>query len=44
MMYRTLAEFYGNGGIWNNTVNVLRLKEPYSPLLTMKIKLAHTSR
>jgi hypothetical protein len=44
MMYKTLAEIYGQGGIWNNTVNVIKLREPYEPWLTMKVKLRHTSR
>lgn len=44
MMYKTLADVYGQGGIWNNTVHVVRIRDPYEPLLTMKVRLKHTSR
>jgi len=44
MMYRTLAEGYNIGGIWNNAVHVVKVKENYKPLLTMKVKLKHTER
>jgi len=44
MMYRTLAADYENGGVWNNAVHVLKVKENYSPLLTMRVKLRHNSR
>jgi hypothetical protein len=27
MMYKTLADPFGGGGIWNNTVNVLNQKK-----------------
>lgn len=44
MMYRTLAENIANGGIWNNAVHIVKVKENYQPLLTMKIVLNHNSR
>ena len=44
MMYRTLAETQNNGGIWANVVHVVRVKETYSPMLTMKVILKHNSR
>jgi len=43
-MYRTLAEDYNHGGIWNNTVSVLKVKPDYSPLLTMKVRIKDTQR
>jgi len=44
MMYHTLAEDYGSGGIWNNAVHVIKVKPDYSPLLTMKVRLTHLQR
>lgn len=44
MMYKTLAEKDGEGGIWNNCVHVVEVKENYEPLLTMKVKIKHSGR
>jgi hypothetical protein len=44
MMYKTVADKFGEGGIWNSTVNVLKVKEDDSPQLTMKVKVQHTCR
>ncbi|HNS47737.1 MAG TPA: hypothetical protein PKH94_10895, partial [Bacteroidales bacterium] len=44
MMYKTVADVFGEGGIWNNTVNVLKPKYDCSPQLTMKVTLTHTCR
>lgn len=44
MMYKTLADNVGEGGIWNHAVHVVKVKEDYEPYLTMKIKLRHNSR
>ncbi|MFU8842232.1 MAG: T9SS type A sorting domain-containing protein [Bacteroidales bacterium] len=44
MMYKTLAESTGNGGIWNNVVHVMTVKEDYVPQLTMKATISHTCR
>ncbi|MCK4678174.1 MAG: T9SS type A sorting domain-containing protein [Bacteroidales bacterium] len=43
-LYSTLAETYGEGGIWNNTVHVIKARSDYEPLLTMKVILKHSSR
>ena len=44
VMYKTLAEKPINGGIWNQAVHIVKVKEDYAPILTMKVKLKHTSR
>ena len=44
MMYKTLADNVNEGGIWNHAVHVVKVKEDYVPLMTMKIKLQHNSR
>ncbi len=44
MMYKCFADSYGNGGILNNTVHGIIPKVDYTPSLTAKIKLNHSSR
>jgi len=44
LMYKTLADNMGSGGIWNHTVYVLDVKQTCDPKLTMKITLKHNSR
>jgi len=44
MMYKTLADDIGYGGIWEHTVYVIDAKENCDPQLTMKVTLKHTSR
>ncbi len=44
MMYKTLADKYGSGGIWNNVVTLLDVKEDCSPQLTLKVNLKHDKR
>lgn len=44
VLYRTLAESVFSGGIWDNSVHVIKVKEEYSPILTARISLRHTSR
>lgn len=44
MMYKTVADDLGSGGIWNHCVHVLDVKETYDPKLTAKIVLKHTQR
>lgn len=44
MMYKTLADYVLDGGIWNYEVHVLEVIPDYAPLLTAKIALKHTSR
>lgn len=44
MMYKTVADVLGGGGIWNNCVHVLDAKETCEPQATMKVTLTHDSR
>lgn len=44
MMYKSLAMPSNQGGIWNNTVNVLYAVDDYSPALTYKVNLYYTNR
>ncbi len=44
MMYRTLALASNEGGIWNNTANVLYPIKEYSPMLTYKVNLYYINR
>jgi hypothetical protein len=44
MMYKTIADNLGSGGIWNHCVHVLDVKETYDPKLTAKITLKHSRR
>jgi len=44
LMYKTLADDIGYGGIWNHTVYVVDVKETCNPQLTMKVTLKHTCR
>lgn len=44
MMYKTLADRLGEGGIWNNVAHVVRVKENYEPLISMKVKLDYNCR
>ncbi len=44
MMYRTLAAPIDQGGIWSNVVHIIKTKEIYDPMLTMKVKLKHNAR
>ncbi|KQC08072.1 MAG: hypothetical protein APR54_00530 [Candidatus Cloacimonas sp. SDB] len=44
MMYRLLAELTEDGGIWSNTVHVIRARDYYAPHLTFKATINHTSR
>ncbi|MBN1340109.1 MAG: hypothetical protein JXA03_12340 [Bacteroidales bacterium] len=44
MMYKTLAGKKPEAGIWNQSVQVLDIREDYSPLLTLKTKITHTCR
>lgn len=42
--YKLLAEPKTNGGIGSSIVHVIRAKESYSPKITMKATIKHTSR
>jgi hypothetical protein len=44
MMYKTVADNLGSGGIWNHCVHILDVKETYEPLLTARVILKHTKR
>jgi type IX secretion system substrate protein len=44
VMYKLAAEPPEVGGFWNNTVNVITVKENYSPKLTLKASIRYTSR
>jgi len=44
MMYKTLADDLGQGGIWNHSVHVLDVKENYAPKLTAEVNLTHNRR
>lgn len=44
MTYKSCADAYGNGGIWNNAIHVQYAKEDCSPQLTAKISLKHSCR
>jgi len=44
MTFKSCADAYGNGGIWNNAIHVQYAKEDCSPQLTAKISLKHSCR
>ncbi|MBL7138314.1 MAG: hypothetical protein ISS17_06040 [Bacteroidales bacterium] len=44
LMYKTLADDIGYGGIWEHRVYVVDAKESCDPQLTMKVTLKHPSR
>ncbi len=44
LMYRTLALESGSGGIWNNQMHVITVKESYEPLVNLRLKIKHNSR
>jgi hypothetical protein len=44
MMYKTLADRTGEGGIWNNVVHVVKVKEDYSPKISLKLTIEHNCR
>jgi len=44
MMYRLLAELTDDGGIWGNTVHVIKVRDFYIPYLTLKASIQHTTR
>ena len=43
-MYSTFGYKYGEGGIWNQTVNVLEVNPDFQPTLGLRLKLKHNSR
>lgn len=44
MLYRTLAENVYYGGIWDNQVYVVDVREEYEPAMTIKFKISHNQR
>lgn len=44
MMYKTVADNLGSGGIWNHCVHVLDVKASCDPKLTAKVILKHDRR
>lgn len=44
MMYKSVADAFGQGGIWNNTVVIADVKDDYQPQLTAKIKMSYYCR
>lgn len=44
MLYRLLALDLANGGIWSNTVHMIRTKTTCQPLLAAKATIKHSSR
>lgn len=44
IMYQTLANKFGSGGVWNEQVHCITVKEEYQPLLNLRLKLSHNSR
>lgn len=44
MMYKTLADNLGQGGIWNHSVHILDVKSSYTPQVTAKVILKHDKR
>jgi hypothetical protein len=44
MMYKSLGDDTGSGGIWEHAASVVRVKASYTPKITMKVTLKHSSR
>jgi hypothetical protein len=44
MMYKTLADDFGDGGIWTNTVHVLGAKAYHDTRMAFKVSLEHNYR
>lgn len=44
MMYKTLADKFGQGGIWNNLVAVVEVRDYHEPLLTAKLSITYGCR
>ncbi len=44
MMYKTLADDIGYGGLWDHSAFIIDVKQACAPKLTMKVTLKHTSR
>lgn len=44
MMYKSVADEFQQGGIWNNTVVVIDVRDQYEPQLTAKVNLNYPCR
>ena len=44
MLYKSAADPYGGGGIWNSAIHVIYAKANTEPLLTARVTLKHTCR
>lgn len=44
MMYKSVADRFQQGGIWDNRVAILDVKADHDPKLTAKVKLTHNCR
>ncbi|HLN52829.1 MAG TPA: T9SS type A sorting domain-containing protein [Lentimicrobium sp.] len=44
MMYKSVADAYQQGGIWNNTAVIIDVKDIYIPQLTAKVSLTYSCR
>jgi len=44
MMYKSVADAYQQGGIWNNTIVIIDVKDNYEPQLTAKVNLNYECR
>lgn len=44
MMYKSVADAFQEGGIWNNTVAIIDVKDNYEPQLTAKVSLNYGCR
>lgn len=44
VMYKSVADQYGQGGIWNNSIVVIDVNDNQEPQLTAKVSLSHDCR
>ncbi len=44
MMYKTVADRFGQGGIWNNMAAVMKVKDNYRPDLAAKVNITYPCR
>ncbi|MGE5317184.1 MAG: T9SS type A sorting domain-containing protein [Chloroflexota bacterium] len=44
MMYKSVADAYQQGGIWNNTIVIIDVRDNYQPQLTAKVSLNYGCR
>ncbi|MBS4058643.1 MAG: hypothetical protein KGZ82_15110 [Bacteroidales bacterium] len=44
MMYKSVADLFQQGGIWNNVVTIADVRDTYTPWLTAKATITHACR